>query len=488
MEASRKAQKNFHLSLPHVKAFRDFMHYRCFSSSRRSFPAIMMLVLYASHSWASSLPKPEKKEYPPFNQAAVLQTSWGEPMNLSLQQAETYALEHHPRIAAAAVRAAAALQGISIAQADLLPQINGNAVVAKAENDVSRLGAAPAGLTSSGIRSRQSDGLYLSQLIFDFGRTPLLISTSRLEAKSGKERLDAARALVLLNVDRSYFAALGSEALVKVAQQQVDTHQVLYEQIKTLAASKLRSDLDLRLEEANLAQARLMLVDTQGRKEEAMSDLAAAIGSEREPNFILTDTEEIPSLPISLGAVLADALALRPDLISLRYDRDAAFKRAAASKAARLPSITGIAAGGISPYEAQNSGLAHDYGMFGVNVSLPIFTGGRLTAQQKQAELQAQALRDDVIDQETSIIRSVRNAWIQVKTSFLSIGVADNFAAAANSSFELAQSLYSVGSSSIVELNQADLQRIQAEISAITARYDYRTKRSALAYESGKLK
>jgi outer membrane protein len=220
-----------------------------------------------------------------------------------------------------------------------------------------------------------------------------------------------------------------------------------------------------------------------------MSDLSAAIGSEMEPNFLLTDTEATPSMPTALETVLAESLSLRPDLISLRYERDAALKRAASVKASRLPSITGIAAGGINPYEAaQSEGLSHDYGMFGVNVSVPLFTGGRLSAEQKQAELQEKAIQDDLIDKETGIIRSVRNAWIQVKTSFQSISVADDFAAAADSGFQLAQSRYSVGSSSIVELNQADLQRIQAEISAITARYDYRTKRSALAYESGELK
>jgi len=467
------------------------MNSRHFPNLPRSLALLILALtaLYPSQARANNQQEPKQKKTTSSPQSSSTQTPQNEPLKLSLQQAETYALEHHPMIAAAAVRAAAALQGISIAQADLLPQLNGNAVIAKAQGDDSRLGAALSGLNDSGIRTRQSDGLYLSQLIFDFGRTPLLVSTSRLEAKSAKERLDAARALILLNVDRCYFAALGSEALVKVAQQEVNTHRVLYEQITVLTASNLRSDLDKRLEEANLAQARLMLVDAQGRKEEAMSDLSAAIGSEMEPNFLLTDTEATPSMPTALETVLAESLSLRPDLISLRYERDASLKRAASVKASRLPSITGIAAGGINPYEAaQSEGLSHDYGMFGVNVSVPLFTGGRLSAEQKQAELQEKAIQDDLIDKETGIIRSVRNAWIQVKTSFQSISVADDFAAAADSGFQLAQSRYSVGSSSIVELNQADLQRIQAEISAITARYDYRTKRSALAYESGELK
>ena len=411
------------------------------------------------------------------------------PIKLSLHEAEAYALAHHPMIAAAAVRAAASLQGISIAQSDLLPQINGNAVLAKAQNNLSQLGAPPAGITDSGIRTRQSDGLYFSQLIFDFGRTPLLVSTARLESKSAKERLEAARDLILLNVNRTYFAALGAEALLKIASKEVETHQLLDEQIKTLADSKLRSDLDLRLEDANLAQAKLVLLDAQGRRDEALSDLTDAIGLETEPKFLLNDCEASPAMPGSLDILLSRALWSRPDLMALKSGLEATLKRAQASKAARLPIISGIAAGGLTPYEASpNEGLGHEYGMVGVNVSVPLFTGGRLTAEQKKAELEAKALQEDLLTRQNAIVRSVRNAWLQMTTAFHSIGVADEFAAAANAGFELAQSRYSVGSSSLVELDQADLQQIQAAISAINARYDYQIKRAVLAYETGDLK
>jgi len=47
---------------------------------------------------------------------------------------------------------------------------------------------------------------------------------------------------------------------------------------------------------------------------------------------------------------------------------------------------------------------------------------------------------------------------------------------------------YQVGASSIVELSQADLHRIQAEITAATSRFDYQVRRRALDFQMGTLK
>ena len=58
----------------------------------------------------------------------------------------------------------------------------------------------------------------------------------------------------------------------------------------------------------------------------------------------------------------------------------------------------------------------------------------------------------------------------------------------AEDAFKLPQSGYQVGASSIVELRQADLQRIQAEITAATSRFDYQVRRRALDFQMGTLK
>jgi len=57
--------------------------------------------------------------------------------------------------------------------------------------------------------------------------------------------------------------------------------------------------------------------------------------------------------------------------------------------------------------------------------------------------------------------------------------------AQATLSLNLAQTRYNLGLGSIVELSQAQLQQIEAEISTVTAKYQYELTVSELAYRVG---
>ncbi len=58
----------------------------------------------------------------------------------------------------------------------------------------------------------------------------------------------------------------------------------------------------------------------------------------------------------------------------------------------------------------------------------------------------------------------------------------------ANEALDLAKTRYQVGSSSIVELSQAELSQTEAQIAQARARYEYQTRSSILNYEIGELR
>ena len=129
-----------------------------------------------------------------------------------------------------------------------------------------------------------------------------------------------------------------------------------------------------------------------------------------------------------------------------------------------------------------------DYGAIGLNVSVPVFTGGLLTARAREAALRAAAAQKDLAGEETAAARDVYTAWVEARTAYDAIAVSEQLLKSAQEAFELAQSRYKVGASSIVELSQADLQEIQAEITAATSRFDYQVRRRALDFQTGTLK
>jgi outer membrane protein TolC len=71
-----------------------------------------------------------------------------------------------------------------------------------------------------------AQGITLSQLITDSGRTRNLVASSRLQAQASSQTYQATRYDVLLRVNQAYFQALQAQALVKVANETVAARQL----------------------------------------------------------------------------------------------------------------------------------------------------------------------------------------------------------------------------------------------------------------------
>ena len=90
---------------------------------------------------------------------------------------------------------------------------------------------------------------------------------------------------MLLQVDRAYFGALGAQAVLTVAQQTVEARQLVADQVDALAASGLKSSLDVSFARVNLAQAQLLLVQAQNDVQASFAALTAAMGFDAAGNL-----------------------------------------------------------------------------------------------------------------------------------------------------------------------------------------------------------
>jgi outer membrane protein len=92
------------------------------------------------------------------------------PRQLTLQQAQQIALTQHPRVSVASLTALAARQSAKAVQSAFFPNIYGSATaVGTADPNNTRIGAGA--LNNPLIYDREADGVTISQLITDFGRT-----------------------------------------------------------------------------------------------------------------------------------------------------------------------------------------------------------------------------------------------------------------------------------------------------------------------------
>jgi outer membrane protein len=405
------------------------------------------------------------------------------PQRLSLKGAEQQALASHPQVLATQYTAQAGTATVGETRSAYFPTIVGSVTGAEAQNG-SRIAAG--GLNNPIILDRLATGVSAAQLVTDFGRTPDLVKSSTLEADALEEDAVMGRADVLLRVDRAYFAALRANALLKVADETVKARQLVVDQVSALAASGLKSGLDLSFAKVNLAEAQLLLLQAQNDQRGGFATLAAALGSPQKQIHELTDEPVPPAPPADSGSVVAQALRDRPDVAAERYAHESAAKFADAERALWFPTVAAIAAAGVAPYH--QSGLNDRYSAAGINVTVPLINGGLFSARHAAASFRALAQEQQVHDLENRVSRDVRLALLDAQTGFQRLDLTDQLLAQANEALDLAASRYDLGLSSIVELTQAQLNKTQAEIAQASARYDYASQMAALRFQMGSLK
>jgi outer membrane protein len=415
-------------------------------------------------------------------------------MRLTRAQAEQIAIKNNPQISVGHLLALAQHQVYRETRSAELPNFNG-ATTAVDANEGSRIGAGS--LTASRLLEHSGAGFTLSQLITDFGRTINLVSSSKLEEKAQNANALATLEDIVLATDQAFYNALQAQALLKVAQQTVETRGSVEHQVEELTKSKLRSNLDLSFALVNLSQAKLLQLDAQNNVDSTLAALTAVLGFDKQAHYELTedDSQVPPPPPPDIDVLIDTALQQRPDLQALTYNQQAAEKFRLAQRYQLFPTISALGIAGVTPVRPDCFGnscfpnyfISPWYGAIGVNMEVPIFNGFLFTSEASEAKFKANAARESTRNLHDTVVRDVRTAWLAANTAFQKVAVSQELAKEADLALNLAQGRYQLGLASIVELSQAQLQQTDGQIGYVNAQYQYRLALSTLNFEIGAL-
>ena len=409
-------------------------------------------------------------------------------MKLTLAEAEAQALKNHPQVLAAENAASAMGQQVVEARSPYYPVVAGD-LTGSGANQAARIGAGA--ISTSRLFNRFGDGVSITQLVSDFGRTPNLVASARFRAGAAQQTTQATRYDILLRVNQAYFDTLRAQQTIRVAQQTVAARQTVVDQITELARNKLRSDLDVTFVDVSLAQAKLLLIEAQDQQQEAFAELTRALGAQQNAAYALTDEPLPPSPPPDPETLVQQAFGSRPEIAALRLQRDAAYRFERAERDLKLPSVTLVGVGGYIPFIEQITlprVIPNEYAGAAVDVHIPVFNGHLFTARREEAHYRALEADQRVRDQEQAVARDVRTAWASASTAYQRLDVTAQMLRSATLSQQLAQGRYDLGLASIVELTQSQLNVTQAEIENLNAKYDYQSQYAALQYTLGALR
>ncbi|MBI2901610.1 MAG: TolC family protein [Planctomycetes bacterium] len=157
---------------------------------------------------------------------------------LTLERAVEIALSSHPSVALARARADAAETRVREAAAGYLPQLD-----LSGSFDAGKSWADSPGEDSSNKSFRASLGI--SQLLFDFGKTPALARQAAEEHLAALSDLRASRVDAVFNVRQAFYNVLKQQELLRVGEETVRQFQKRLERVEGFVAvgSRVRYDL-----------------------------------------------------------------------------------------------------------------------------------------------------------------------------------------------------------------------------------------------------
>jgi outer membrane protein len=419
---------------------------------------------------------------------AVLFVSLGpaeaQPLKLTLDQAIAAALENNPRIRIAAEQTSQAQIHATEARADLLPQINGVGSFARETVNLSAAGFQFPGLPNiAGPFIRSETRIEYSMKVLDrpsFER----YQAAKTITKATALETDAVKNDVASEAARLYSDGLRSIAAVSAIEAQIQLDGYLVDLAKKRREAGIGTRLEITRAESRMASDRQQLIEAQNVRRSAELHLLRAMGQRLDEQIELTDSPDHAALgSLSIEQAVEAALQHRPEWQAQRKRMEAARQGQHAARSEKLPTVQAFA----SYADSGASGpLVPNY-LAGIQVSMPLFDGGKRNAHQLNA---SSRLREEEIrthDVREQIELEVRLALDHVRSTREQSLAAEQNLQLATEELELANLRFQAEIAIQIEVVQAQAELAEARSRQVAAKFAGRVAVIDLRHATGSL-
>ncbi len=404
---------------------------------------------------------------------------------LGLQQAIEAGLQNHPIVQEANAGLTASSARTDQTRSLYYPQVYANADGSAGSGRINPRFVTPAGGLLQPNLSTYTAGVLASQRVYDFGFTKNLVESSHYGERAQEQDVNARRALVIVNVQRSYLNSLKRQRLVRIAEETVRERGIITSQIETLYRQQLKSKLDLDFVRVELVNAESLLVRSRNDLKSSFADLNRAMGLPGSEDYTLEEVATDVKGSRALGDLITESLT-HPELKRAKEQTASAEAKKRAMKSQYLPTVSAIASGGYyDTFDPSRNVTTGGWWAAGGLISMPIFTGGLIENQVKEAAAQEAAALAQSSNIEQALTQQVTNAYLDTTTFAQQIKLGEELVKTAQEALSLAKQRYKLGLGTVVEVTQAEVGLTMAQTRLAEAQYDYKIAEVTLAYAAG---
>jgi outer membrane protein len=382
----------------------------------------------------------------------------------TLQDALAKAYENNPTLTGARAGQRANDENVPIQKSQGLPQVG--AQVDYQENLV-----LPGNAFFSPKRSVNVGG-QVSVPIYQGGAVRNAVKAAKFRVEAGQADLRATEASIFSQTVGAYMDVIRDQAIVQLNQKNVAVLRT------NLQASSDRFEIgDLTRTDVAQSQARLALAE--GDLRTAESNLIAS----RESYIRLVgdtpvDLEQppvLPNLPATAEEAVAIALNNNPDIDAANQLVSASRADIGVARASRLPKLSATTTGGytnnlssIPPANTTSENITKS-AQAGLSLTIPLFQGGRPSAQVRQAQSRTSQAIENYVEVERGVIAQTRGAYAAWQANERIITATQQAVSANGLSLEGVRAENSVGTRSILDILNAEQEYLNTQVQLVSA-------------------
>jgi len=404
----------------------------------------------------------------------------GQVREVSLTEAIRMAERAQPGVIQALGQVRSAGARVLTAKGAFLPNLNLNASGSSFWSENSRIDPATGQIVvgGSGSKSLTTSLSGSVELFAGFRRSSELRAANATEAAATADLVDARFAQALLTTN-TFFDALAARQLLRVreagvrrAEQQLATSVARFQAGAATRSDSLRSLV-------GLGNAQLQLVNTEAQLATAEANLGRLIG-ETERVQAVDDSSFYQTLQaLDVPALRAEALAQAPAVQAAEAGTRASEASLKASRAGYWPSLS------LSGNASLNGTNRNAYTMLSQNQLSLAFTWPLFNRFSREQQVTNQSIALDnaraaEAEARRAVIANLTARLAELEAARLTIEITQRSVEAATEDLRVQQERYRLGVSTILDLLTTQEALSQAEVDAVTARFDYLRARAAI--------
>jgi outer membrane protein len=240
---------------------------------------------------------------------------------VTLAQAVQYAADNYPAVRASMARISAQESGVDLARTSYLPRLDSSFQINRAtRNNVAGLllpgtnipaiSGPVSDATSASTIWGSAGGLLLSWEAFDFGSRGASVDLARSLVTRANASAELTRLDVGVKTADAFLRLASAQETVRAARANVERQQVFANSVATLVKNQLRPGADDSRAQAEVAFARIQLIQAEQAEQIARAGLAQWLGV--APTDVQIASDALLTMPAPLPLASASDVATHP--------------------------------------------------------------------------------------------------------------------------------------------------------------------------------